>query len=186
MKIKNVKIDSENNEIVIDTDSGRFAYPILKILPENQKITGIIVDEELGGEAVTLFFDNGTEETLHVDDFLEAAGDPDYFRNLTLYKFCILINGLVDGSGLTQREIAEKMKTSVPQISRLLSTTNYSKTIDQLVRLAAAIGFGTEMGVKPIKKIKLVDGPAKFKYLDLSVETANQLRPFKSLGSGKL
>ena len=60
---------------------------------------------------------------------------------MTLYKITLKALELVESSDLSKREITRKLKTSPAQLYRLLDTANYSKTIDQMVKLLSALGY---------------------------------------------
>ena len=71
----------------------------------------------------------------------EETARIDSARDLAVSRLTDEVNKLVNMCNITQKIISKKMNTSEPQISRLLNATNKNKTLDQLVRIAAALGF---------------------------------------------
>ena len=72
-------------------------------------------------------------------------------RELTLYNLTVQAVDLVKRSQLPKRELARKLKTSPAQVYRLLDPTNYTKTIDQMVRLLACLDCTVEVRVSESK-----------------------------------
>jgi len=142
--IKKVDINNRKKCIEIDTSKGTLALPFLKlrVVPTlKDKIRQIYVDEELGNMAVTYILESGQEDTVHLDAFLDYNKDPDYMTRIILYKLTLKAVKLTESSNLPKREIARILKTSPAQLYRLLDTTNYSKSIDQMVKLVVALGY---------------------------------------------
>jgi len=95
----------------------------------------VFVDKELGNEAITYILDSGDEGSIHIDQILEYNQDPNYMADLLTYKLTLEARNRIDNSGLSRRQIARRLKTSVPQLYRLLDPANTSKSINQLVAL---------------------------------------------------
>ncbi len=60
---------------------------------------------------------------------------PTYLRDALIYKLTVEARRRVEESGLGRRAIARRLRTSVPQLYRLLDTTNSRKSMNQLVSL---------------------------------------------------
>jgi DNA-binding TFAR19-related protein (PDSD5 family) len=56
-------------------------------------------------------------------------------RDLLIYQLTVEAKRRVEESGLSRRELARRLKTSVPQLYRLLDMTNTRKSINQLICL---------------------------------------------------
>ena len=146
MKIDSVSINNRRKCLQIDTEKGRLTLPFSKLVlrvSEHNRIKEAYVDEELGREAITYVLDSGEEASIHLDAFLDYHKDPDYMRKMVLYKLTLKALKAIEVSGLSKREIVRRLNTSPAQLYRLLNTSNYSKTIDQIVKLLAALGFET-------------------------------------------
>lgn len=139
MKISGVSVDNKKREFLVDTRSGDvYRYPYVKAdplpTPEN-RIESVFVDKELGCEAITFVLKSGDEGSIHVEQVLEYNKDPNYMAGLLTYKLTLEARKGIEASGLSRRQVAERLKTSVPQLYRLLDPANTSKSINQLVAL---------------------------------------------------
>jgi hypothetical protein len=90
---------------------------------------------ELANEGFGYVLESGAEGSIHLDQVLEYNEDPTYLRDLLLYQLTVEAKRRVEGGGLSRRELARRLKTSVPQLYRLLDTTNNRKSIHQLICL---------------------------------------------------
>ncbi len=139
MKIRSVTANNRKNEFVITNRGGQeFSFPYLKAEPQpsaDDRIQDVYVDKELGHEAITYVLEEGSEGTINIDKVLEYNEDPEYFADLLTYKLTLEAKKQVESSGLSRRQIAKRLKTSVPQLYRLLDPTNTRKSMKQLVSL---------------------------------------------------
>lgn len=111
-------------------------YPYAKANPiptPKNRISSVFVDSELGCEAVTYVLDSGDEGSVHVEQVLEYNRDPNYMAELLTYKLTLEARKGIETSGLSRRQVAKQLNTSVPQLYRLLDSANTSKSINQLV-----------------------------------------------------
>ena len=123
----------------MDTRAGEvYRYPYAKAdplpTPEN-RIESVFVDKALGCEAITYVLNSGDEGSIHVEQVLEYNKDPNYMAELLTYKLTLEARKGIKTSGLSRRQVAKRLKTSVPQLYRLLDPANTSKSINQLVAL---------------------------------------------------
>ena len=95
----------------------------------------MFVDKELGNEAITYVLNSGDEGSIHMEQILEYNEDPNYMAELLTHKLTLEARQGIENSGLSRRQIANRLKTSVPQLYRLLDPANTSKSINQLVAL---------------------------------------------------
>ena len=63
-----------------------------------------------------------------------------------------VVVGLLEGAGLTQVELAQRMRTSRTQVRRLLDPDNTSITLATLQRAADVAGHRLVIGFKPVQK----------------------------------
>jgi predicted XRE-type DNA-binding protein len=54
----------------------------------------------------------------------------------------------IETAGLSRREIARRLGTSVPQLYRLLDPTNDAKSINQLIALLHVLGCEVDLKVR--------------------------------------
>ena len=139
MKIRKVSHNNRKSQLDIVSYSGRslpFPYPKLDPRPSSDnKIVEAYVDLELAKEGVTYVLESGDEGSVHIDHVLEYNEDPAHLRELLIYKLTVAAKGRVEESGLSRRELARRLSTSVPQLYRLLDTTNTKKSMNQLISL---------------------------------------------------
>ncbi len=148
MKIQSVSVNNRKKALEIETPKGALNLPFSKLPLKpsaKDKIKSIYVDSELGSNAVTYVLESGKEESVHVDAFLDYNRDPDFLRELTLHKLTVEAVKLVKKSGLSKHEIIRRLKTSPSQLYRLLDPANYKKSIDEMLRLLAVLGYRLEM-----------------------------------------
>jgi hypothetical protein len=151
MKIRNVSANNRRKafEIEVRDDLLLFPYARLRIKPERQnRVVEVYADPELGREAFTYVLENGEEDSVHVDEVLEYNEDPDYLRNLLLYKLTVEAQKRVAASQLSKREIIRRLGTSASQFYRLVDQTNYRKSVGQLLALLHVLDCDVDLVVK--------------------------------------
>ncbi len=111
-------------------------------------ISRVFVDKELGGEGVTYELASGKTGTVHIEQILEYNQDPNYLRDLLLYKLTLEAQKRVAESPLAKREIVRRLGTSATQLYRLLNQTNYEKSVDQLVSLLQVLDCDVDLVVR--------------------------------------
>jgi hypothetical protein len=112
--------------------------PYAKLVPRPtaaNRIREAYVDRELGSEAVTYVLESGAEGAVHIDHALEYNQDPGYLAELMIHKLTVEAQRRVVGSGLSRRELARRLGTSVAQLYRLLDPANTKKGLAQLLAL---------------------------------------------------
>ncbi len=85
---------------------------------------------------------------MHVEDVLEYNQDPDYLRDLLLYKPTLEAQKAVAATRLARRGIIRRLGTSPAQLYRLLDQTNYRKSVDQLLRLLQVLDCDVQLVVR--------------------------------------
>ena len=139
MKIRRVTPNNRRREFEVETRAGDvYSFPYSQAYPvpsSEDRIGEVFVDKELGNEAFTYVLDSGKEGSVHIEQVLEYNKDPKYFAELITYKLTVEALNSINSSGLSRRQIAKRMNTSVPQLYRLLDTTNTRKSMNQLIAL---------------------------------------------------
>ncbi len=151
MKIKEVAVNNKRKAFEIQTDNKQYLFPYAKLeikpSPKN-RIRNVYIDAELGSEAFSYELESGDEGTVHIDHILEYNRDPDYLRNILLYKLTLDVQKRVEESSLSKRELIRRLKTSPAQFYRLLDQTNSSKSIDQLTSLLDILDYDVDFVVR--------------------------------------
>jgi predicted XRE-type DNA-binding protein len=151
VKILNVTANNHKRAFEIRTRRGTFVMPYARVSPKptvRDRLADVHVDEELGREAFTFELESGAEGTVHVESVLDYNDDPGYLAELMTYKLTLEAQKRAEQSPLSMREIARRLKTSVPQLYRLLDQTNYRKSMQQLVSLLAVLDCDVEVNVR--------------------------------------
>jgi len=152
MKIRSVEINNRRKEFSVRNYSGvQYTFPYSKSEPRpdsKNRIEEVFVDKELANEAITYVLQSGDEGSIHIEQILEYNEDPSYLANLLTYKLTLEAQQSIESSGLSRRQIAKRLNTSLPQLYRLLDTANTSKSMTQLVTLLHVLNCNVDMVVK--------------------------------------
>ena len=143
MKIRSVRNGPRRRAFVVWTARGRFEFPWahLEVIPSAaDPVVDVRPDPELGREGFTYRLASGAEGTVHIDHVLRFVRDPDLQRRELLYELTNEALDALAASGRTKRSLARQLGTSLAQIARLLDPANARKSLDQMVRLLAALG----------------------------------------------
>ncbi|MBI1816180.1 MAG: XRE family transcriptional regulator [Deltaproteobacteria bacterium] len=153
MKIRRVAVNNRKAQIELTTSSGRvFPVPYAKLDPRptpKNRIREVHVDKELASEAVTYVLESGNEGSVHIDHALDYNEDPSYLAELLIHKLTVEARRRVDRAGLSRRELARRLSTSVPQLYRLLDPSNTQKSLGQLVGLLHLLDCDVQLVVSP-------------------------------------
>ena len=152
MKIRSVTSNNRRNEFTVVTRSGAtYVFPYAETDPHpgsNDRIEEVFVDKELGNEAFSYILKSGEEGSVHIEQILEYNEDPKYLAELLIYKLTLEAQDGIEGSGLSMRQIAKRLRTSVPQLYRLLDPANTRKSMSQLVTLLHVLNCDVDLVVK--------------------------------------
>jgi predicted XRE-type DNA-binding protein len=152
MKIKSVVANNRKAQLELTVSSGKmYPYPYARLevspTPDN-KIQNIYIDPELAREGVTYTLASGQEGSIHIDYALDYNRDPKYLGEMLLYQLTVQAQDHIKKAGISKREIARRLNTSLPQLYRLLDQTNYKKTINQMISLLRILNCDVEVIVK--------------------------------------
>jgi hypothetical protein len=152
MNIRSVRSNNRRNEFTVVTRSGTtYAFPYVEADPRpspDDRIGEVYIDKELGNEAITYILESGEEGSIHIEQILEYNEDPKYLAELLIYKLTLEAKDGVEASGLSMRQIAKRLKTSAPQLYRLLDPANTRKSMSQLVALLHVLNRDVDLVVK--------------------------------------
>lgn len=150
MKIRQVTINNRKKAIEIETSKGPLSLPFSKLTLKptaKDRIKTAFVDSELDSRAITYCLASGKEDSIHLDAFLDYNRDPDFLRELTLHNLTVDALKLLKTAGLSKQELIRRLKTSPSQLYRLLDPANYQKSVDEMLRLIAVLGYRVEVKV---------------------------------------
>jgi Cro/C1-type HTH DNA-binding domain len=153
MKIREVVVNNRKAAIELVVPGGRiYPIPYSKLDPRptaRNRIREAYVDKDLGREAVTYLLESGHEGTVHIDHALEYNRDPRYLAELLSHKLTVEARRRAANAGLSRRELARRLNTSVPQIYRLLDPSNTRKNLGQLVELLGVLDCTVDAVITP-------------------------------------
>ena len=152
MKVRRVAINNRKARLELSTAAGEmFPFPFSKLTPrptQRNRIREAFVDPELGGEGVTYVLESGAEGSVHIDHALEYNEDPRYLSEILMHRMTVEAGKRIITAGLSRREIARRLGTSVAQLYRLLDPANSSKSINQLISLLHVLGCAVDLKVR--------------------------------------
>ena len=152
MKIRAVTVNNRKKEFSVTVYSGAvYSFPYSAADPSpvlTDPIEEVAVDKELGKEAITYTLESGEEGSIHIEQILEYNEDPKYLAELLIYRLSLEAQQCIETSVLSRRQIAKRLKTSVPQLYRLLDPTNAKKSMKQLVALLHILNCDVDLVVK--------------------------------------
>lgn len=153
MKIRAVVINNRKGQLELLVRAGKsYPFPYAKLSPRpssKDRIREAVVDKELGGEAVAYVLESGAEGTIHIDSALEYNQDPSCLAELLNHKLTVEARRRLESSGLSRREVARRLNTSVPQLYRLLDPSYSRKSLNQLVALLHVLDCEVDVVIKP-------------------------------------
>jgi DNA-binding TFAR19-related protein (PDSD5 family) len=151
MKIRSVKPNNKKKIFEVRTSGKSYPFPYVKVEPmpaADDPVTRVHVDKDLGGDGFQYELSSGKKGTVHIEQVLEYNQDPNYLRDILLYKLTLEAQKRVAESRLAKREIVRRLGTSPTQLYRLLDQTNYEKSVDQLVSLLQVLDCNVDLVVR--------------------------------------
>lgn len=152
MKIRSVAFNNRKKAFEVRMARASLWYPYAKLEDRptsRDPVVSVQVDAELAREGFTYRLKSGEEGTVHVEQVLEYNKDPEYLRDLLLYKLTLEARKRLAKSRLSRREIIRRLGTSATQFYRLLDQTNYRKSVDQVLSLLHVLDCEVELIVRP-------------------------------------
>ena len=152
MKIRSVKTNNRSGEFLVTNFSGNeYSFPYSKAKPKptaTDPVEDVSIDKELGKEAITYHLKSGSEGSVHIEQILEYNEDPKYLADLLTYKLSLEAKKRIENSDLSRRQMAKRLKTSVPQLYRLVDPSNTTKSMSQLVALLHILNCDVDLVVR--------------------------------------
>ena len=152
MKLRCVRVNRHKRQLELETRSGKvLPVPFARLEPRptpTDRMAEAWVDRELGSEGVTYRLESGAHGSVHVDHALEYNRDPGHVAEVLVHELTVEAGKRVDASGLSRRELARRLGTSVPQLYRLLDPANTRKSFVQLVALLDVLDCEVQVTVR--------------------------------------
>jgi predicted XRE-type DNA-binding protein len=151
MKVQAVRANNRKKCFEVRTRKGTFSFPYSKLHlrpSANDPLLDVKRDPEIGNEGFTYHLQSGREDTVLLDQVLEYQKNPDYLREMLLFKLSVQATKVLEATGLAKREVMRRLGTSQSQLYRLLDPTNKRKSLDEMVRLLAALDCDVDLTFK--------------------------------------
>ena len=151
MKIRSVRANNRKRAFELVAANKRLSFPYLKTEPaptQENPVVRVFPDDEVAREAFTYALQSGQTGTVHVEQVLEYHRDPNYLRDLLLYRLTVEAQRRIHASQLSKREIVRRLGTSAAQLYRLLDQSNYRKSVDQLLSLLQVLDCDVDLVVR--------------------------------------
>ncbi len=155
LKITSVKANNHKRAFEVTLSEGLLAFPYSKADPApkpSDPVEKVYVDDELGREGFTYVLKSGAEGSVHVDAVLEYNEDPKHMRDLLLYDLTVEARRCMTARQVSKNEVLRRVNTSASQLSRLLDTTNKTKSLDKMVELLGALDCEVELTVRSTRR----------------------------------
>ena len=126
-------------------------YPYPQCCPaptREDPVVRVELDPELGFTGFVYFLASGSEGVVLSDHILRYNRDPSYLVDEMLYELSCEAKSRLKGSPIGIRALSRRLGTSPAQIYRLVDPTNYGKTLDQMVRLLAALEADVQLLIR--------------------------------------
>jgi DNA-binding TFAR19-related protein (PDSD5 family) len=152
LKIRRVIVNQRKAQLEVVVANGTvFPLPFAQLSPRPSsanRVRDAYPDKELAKEALTYVLESGAEGSVHIDAVLEYNQDPHTMSELLLHQLTVQARSRIEQSALSRREIARRLGTSLPQLYRLLDSTNTTKSLNQMISLLHVLGCEVSVVVK--------------------------------------
>jgi len=150
VRITSVSVNLRRRAFLVDLAGTVYPFPFARSSPRPSAadpVASVAIDPELASEGFTYVLKSGAEGSVLADQVLDYNKDPSFLRDMLVYKLTIEAQNRVAKTGLSKREIIRRLGTSATQFYRLIDQTNYSKSVDQLLRLLNVLDCDVEFVV---------------------------------------
>lgn len=140
-KFKKVIFDNKKKVFHLEYTSGLKVECPYSALGIRSLVIEAAPDIESGQHSFYFILNNGKKNYVPFDQPLHIMQHPEYVKQQTLFEVTKQLNKLIDRCGISKRELARRLGTSLSQLARLLDVTNYKKELSRLIELAALLNF---------------------------------------------
>jgi len=141
IRFKTISFDNKKRIFNIEYSSGLVIDCPYSALGISKKVTEAGPDKESGNHSFYFVLQNGHRDYVPYDQPLHIVQHPEYVREQTLYEMTKQINEFIRKEGISKREIARRINTSMSQLLRLLDPKNYKKELSRLIEIAALLNY---------------------------------------------
>ena len=111
MKVQKVKANNRAKRLELTTRRGVYHFPYAQLRPcpgTDNKIVTVDVDAELAREGVTYTLQDGSEQSVLLDEVLYFNEEPAFMRQLLLRQASAMAAKLLGRTPLSRRQIAKQ------------------------------------------------------------------------------
>lgn len=156
MKLRKVAVNVRRKQLELTTRSGEvFPLPFCRMHPRpttRDPVVEVRVDAELAREGASYRLASGLEGVVLVDQALDYNSDPVYVTEQLVHRLTVEAAARLKKADLSIREVARLLRTSAPQVYRLLDPANSRKSLAQLLSLLQALDCEVDVTVKPRRR----------------------------------
>lgn len=154
MKVKKVLHNNRKKAFEIIASNGeQYHYPYSRcetIPSENNPIVEVYPDDEVGREGFEYVLEKGQKDSVLMDSVLDYNGDPEYVKKARLYKMTSQALDILENEKVPKNELVRRMGCTKAHLNRLLDTTFYGKSTDEMIRLLKALDYDVELKLKKV------------------------------------
>lgn len=137
-----VTLSTRRNCFIMELRDRTYEFPFSRCDPPpnpDNPVKRFYIDPEIANEGITYVLESGAEGCLHMDQVLDFNEDPDYMRDILLFNLTLEAQERLKTCGLSKRAVIRRLGTSAAQFYRLIDQTNYTKSVDQMLRLLSVL-----------------------------------------------
>lgn len=140
-KFKSVEFNNKKKSFFIEYTTGLRVECPYSALGIKKNVVECSPDGEVGNHSFYFVLSDGKKEYVPYDQILDIVQNPEYAKQQALYEMTKAVVKLLKESKVSKRELARRLKTSLSQIERLLTLTNYNKELSRLIEMAAILNY---------------------------------------------
>ena len=140
-KFQSINFDNRRKLFHLQYSSGLEVECPYSALEIKQKVLEAAPDKEDGGHSFYFVLEDGDRNYVPFDQPLHIAQNPSYVKEQTLFQMTKQLNEFIKVEGISKRELARRLSTSLSQLARVLDTTNYKKELGRLIEIAAMLNY---------------------------------------------
>ena len=149
-KFKKVEFNNKKKIFRLTYNSNLMVECPYVALGIKEKVIDAGPDKEVGHHSFYFVLENGKKDYVPFDQPLYISNNPDYMRQELMFELTMKIQYMIENAGISKRELARSLKTSVTQINRLLDQTNYNKDLSRLIQIAALLNYDFDWEFKKV------------------------------------
>ncbi|HEX5042943.1 MAG TPA: hypothetical protein VFV75_08555, partial [Candidatus Polarisedimenticolaceae bacterium] len=151
VKIQRVVANEHKRAFEVQLEDRTLSFPYFKATPRPtrmDRVHQVKVRMDLAHRGFTYVLASGRHGAVHLDRVFDDNEPPRHTRDVLVYKLTLEARTRVAATELSKREIIRRLKTSPAQLSRILDTSNYRKSVDQVLALLQVLDCEIDVVVR--------------------------------------